>query len=81
VRGVEGEKKRTGVSGGQEKPKERKATERARGKLGEPRGSIGGHRPPQKSAHYHPPGYGRVDGGDDARFINICRRTLNSSRR
>lgn len=27
-------------------------TERARGKPGELRGSIGGHRPPQKSAHY-----------------------------
>lgn len=82
MRGVEGEKKRLREIGGEDgRNRKREApAERARGKPGEPRGSIGGHRPPQKSAHYHPPGYvRRVDGGDDARFINICRRTLNSS--
>lgn len=68
-----------GAGAGRNRKREAPA-ERARGKAGEPRGSIGGHRPPQKSARYHPPGYvRRVDGGDDARFINICRRTLNSS--
>jgi len=58
MRGVEGEKKRPGVDGGEDgrNQKREEPAERARGKPGEPRGSIGGHRPPQKSAHY-PPGY------------------------
>lgn len=66
-------------------PKEGRGAEREKrrrkereGKPGELRGSIGGHRPPQKSAHYHPGTKGRRR-GDDARFINIYRRTLNSS--
>lgn len=64
MRGVEGEKKRwysgeqrgtrrEGGRGGKGEPRKREAPmERARGKPGELRGSIGGHRPPQKSAHY-----------------------------
>lgn len=79
MRGVEGEKKRRVVAGDGRDGKREATTARARGESGEPRGSIGGHRPPQKSAHYHPRLVRRVDGGDDARFINIRRRTLNSS--
>lgn len=76
MRGVEGEKKRRGAAGGGRDGKREATAARARSESGEPRGSIGGHRPPQKSAHYHPPRYRRVDGGDDARFINICRRNV-----
>lgn len=59
MRGAEGEKKRRGDDGERETRKreapKRRRKERER-EPGEPRGSIGGHQPPQKSAHYHPPG-------------------------
>lgn len=46
--------RRTGGSArrGKGRRKRETPTEKARGKPGELRGSIGGHRPPQKSAHY-----------------------------
>lgn len=82
MRGNEGEKKQWGEERGWWRKtgpdREKNQKQKEREKPGEPKGSIGGEHP--KSPHTTTLlQVRRVDGGDDAPFINICRRTLNSS--
>lgn len=79
MRGVEGEKKRPGVGGRREEPKERSAGRKSERETGRAE-RVDRWAPTTPKVRALPPAWvRRVDGGDDARFINICRRTLNSS--
>jgi len=79
MRGVEGEKKRPGVGGRREEPKERSAGRKSERETRRAE-RVDRWAPTTPKVRALPPAWvRRVDGGDDARFINICRRTLNSS--